>query len=83
MDEWKSLALCRGEDVRDFYSHEEEDRTPIPDRIRGLCESCPVNEACLEYAIKNENYGFWAGTTARERKNIRRERADLGGTDEN
>ena len=76
-----SLGLCRGEDTRDFYAHEEEERTPIPDRVRALCEACPVADQCLAYALEHENYGFWGGTTARERKSIRRSLADLGEED--
>lgn len=36
------------------------------------CQSCPIQEQCLSYALKyKENEGIWGGLTAGERKKIR------------
>ncbi len=37
-----------------------------------VCESCPVWEACLEYALRHApSHGVWAGYTARELSDLR------------
>ena len=33
-----------------------------------LCAICPILEACLTYAMRNEMYGIWGGTTPTERQ---------------
>ena len=38
------------------------------------CEACPVREECLEYALENNEYGIWGGTSRKERQRIRRQR---------
>lgn len=43
-----------------------------------ICDACPVREPCLEFALTDEaasRFGIWAGTSARDRRNIRRQRA--------
>ena len=41
-----------------------------------ICEGCPVQEPCLEYALQNgEKFGIWGGMSERERRRIRRQRA--------
>lgn len=34
---------------------------------REVCSGCPLVAICLEYAMANENDGFWGGTTPEER----------------
>jgi hypothetical protein len=36
-------------------------------QLRRICLTCPALEACREYAISHELYGFWGGMTAMER----------------
>lgn len=40
--------------------------------VAALCGSCPVRDACLEYALANNVVGVWAGTTTAERRDLRR-----------
>ena len=70
-DDWRNRASCRKTDKKHFYAHEEGDRLPIPEFVIALCLQCPVNQQCLDYALKYEGYGYWAGTTAKERREIR------------
>lgn len=42
--------------------------------LRGLCSGCPILGECAEHAIRHEEFGFWGGLTATERKDIRRRR---------
>jgi WhiB family redox-sensing transcriptional regulator len=41
--------------------------------IKPICDTCPVKEECLNHALKYEDYGYWAGTTAKGRQRIREE----------
>lgn len=36
------------------------------------CDGCPILQPCLKWALANERFGVWAGTTAEERAKIRR-----------
>jgi len=39
--------------------------------LRRVCLTCPEVQACREWAINNEEYGFWGGMTATERRSER------------
>ena len=39
--------------------------------LASVCEDCPFLSQCFSYAMHNEEYGFWAGTTAEQRGKIR------------
>ena len=42
---------------------------------RRICETCPVKEPCLEYAVSNRiEHGVWGGTSERGRRRIARAR---------
>lgn len=47
--------------------------TPI---LRRICADCPILNECAEHGIKHEEYGFWGGLTAKERKILRRKRGE-------
>lgn len=39
-----------------------------------ICQSCPVREQCLEYAVTtHQNHGIWGGMFERQRRKVRRE----------
>jgi len=40
-----------------------------------ICSKCPVFEDCLSHALKYEDYGYWAGTSPKDRQKMR---VDLG-----
>lgn len=64
---------CKDIDTDLFYS--ERNREPENlDLIRIMCKRCPEAKDCLEWAIHNERFGVWAGTTEHQRKLIRRQR---------
>jgi len=35
-----------------------------------ICKGCPVQQNCLAWAIDNETYGVWGGTTPEEREQM-------------
>lgn len=37
-------------------------------KAKQICETCPVKEPCLEYALVNESYGIWGGMSETERQ---------------
>jgi len=37
------------------------------------CASCPVKQECIDHALKYEEYGYWSGTTPKEREAMRKE----------
>lgn len=41
-------------------------------RSIAICEGCPVQAQCLKYAMDNNEYGVWGGTTERQRARIRK-----------
>lgn len=67
--EWMARTACRGEDPAPFFA----ERGTRADVARAICATCPVHAACLRYALDDPDLvGVWGGTTARERREIRR-----------
>lgn len=66
--QWSQDASCKG--ILNFDSPKSgKERT----KNRTICLECPVLDLCLEYALAyTDEEGFWAGTTATERKEMRR-----------
>lgn len=70
---WRAQAACRGLDTEIFYPIPEDEEAEMA--AKAICETCPVREACLEYALgSREREGVWGGTTERERRRIVRQR---------
>lgn len=46
------------------------------DRAKEICQTCPVQDECLQYALEHRiEHGVWGGTSARERRRMRAEAA--------
>ena len=65
---WRYDAACRGMDVNIFFSK------PVAKEAVDVCDICPVSEQCAEYAIVNENFGYFGGLSDKERYFIRKKR---------
>lgn len=70
----------------DFGGRTEESAAAV-EAAKAICRPCPVRRECREWALDNENWGVWGGTTAYERRKIRERWAEeaaqgqpLGGT---
>jgi WhiB family transcriptional regulator, redox-sensing transcriptional regulator len=74
--DWQHLALCAETDPDAFFP-EEGGSHKNPKKI---CQQCPVQLDCLEYAIRNnETHGVWGGLSPRERQRIRSQRLGIKG----
>ncbi|MFK0294740.1 WhiB family transcriptional regulator [Streptomyces sp. NPDC090442] len=62
-------ARCTHVDPEVFFPPLER----TSDRAKAACVPCPLIEACLDYALRNEvRHGVWGGLSARERKQLPR-----------
>ncbi len=69
-EQWQELALCAQTDPESFFP-EKGGSTREAKRI---CTGCEVRDACLEYALANdERFGIWGGLSERERRRLKRE----------
>ena len=72
--DWHSEALCREMDGDIFFP--ERGRSARDARI--VCARCDVKDQCLEERLAipahDDDGGIWAGTTARERRKLRKDR---------
>jgi WhiB family redox-sensing transcriptional regulator len=70
--DWQANARCHEVDPEIFFP----ERGGSSKAARSVCGQCKVREQCLEYALNNkEQFGIWGGTSERERRRLRRERA--------
>jgi WhiB family redox-sensing transcriptional regulator len=57
------------------YVERKDQKEEREQRAKAICATCPVREACLEFALTNrEHDGVWGGATERERRRIVRQR---------
>ena len=67
-----SAGSCRGLDPELFFP--ERGGNDTAQQALAVCHTCPCRDACLGWAIANEAYGIWGGTTESERQRIRKQR---------
>lgn len=67
--EFMTAGLCAQADPDAFHP---EQGAPVAPAV-AICQRCPVQAQCLEYALAHdERFGIWGGTTARQRQDLRR-----------
>ena len=65
---WKQYGACYDTDHNFF-----DLREPRKSETKRVCDSCNVQEECLEYAlVSNQEFGMWGGTTPDERIKLRK-----------
>lgn len=57
-----------------FFPHESLE-TREARKLAPICARCPLLEECLAFALENDEFGIWAGTSTATRKKMR---ANLG-----
>jgi WhiB family transcriptional regulator, redox-sensing transcriptional regulator len=68
---WRQSAACRGVDPEIFYPASDEEAAVA----KAVCASCPVRQACLEFALASrERDGVWGGATEKDRRRMLRQR---------
>lgn len=67
--DWRDLAVCTGQTPLFFARKAErpEARARREQKARRLCDGCPVQLQCRDYARQNHLYGFWGGESEEER----------------
>jgi WhiB family transcriptional regulator, redox-sensing transcriptional regulator len=69
---WQSRANCMGVDPDLFFP----ERGASTKEAKEVCKGCVVRDECLEFALANsEKFGIWGGMSERERRRVRRSRA--------
>lgn len=70
---WKLAGACRLLSTDMFFPASDTEAGPA----KSVCEGCPVEEPCLEYALATrEPEGVWGGCTFSERRAILRRRRE-------
>ncbi len=65
-------GACAGMSVGEFYP-EGRGTAPSP-AAADACARCRVGDICLEWALERGEWGYWAGTTERDRAALRKRR---------
>jgi WhiB family redox-sensing transcriptional regulator len=77
--EWQEDAACSAYDNLLFFGEEGEselEKQARESQAKKICQTCPVKEPCLEFAMEtNQKYGIWGGLTDKERASLKRRRA--------
>lgn len=60
---------CGGTDVDLFFREDVASQQ----KALAICAGCPLQKSCLSYALDNEEYGVWGGTTESQRAALRGE----------
>jgi WhiB family redox-sensing transcriptional regulator len=74
----EGVAACSEVDPEIFFPHEEE----LPSgkivavyryqkQATEICRQCPLMVKCLEYSLRNAEYGIWGGMTENQRRGLR------------
>lgn len=68
MSDYRHGAACRDLDPEIFFPVSEE--TGAAPAL-AVCATCPVREACLEWALERGEEGVWGGTVTEDRRRLR------------
>lgn len=71
---WHADAACREHPEIDWFPTRGAEAFRMLRAARQVCAGCLVRDECLDFALADPTIvGVWAGTTALERKKMRRE----------
>ncbi len=75
---WQDAGTCRRPDYPTWLFFPGRGDTETTRRAKDACARCPVIDACLDFALTTgQKHGIWGGTAERERRGLRRERAEV------
>ena len=70
---WSALAKCQEVDPDELFVQGAEQN-----RVKVICQACPVRTECLADALDNQvEFGVWGGMTERERRAILKRRPNV------
>ena len=72
--QWRKSASCRDTDPDLFFPVGTTGPALVQiDQAKKVCQDCPVQQECLEFALStNQDSGVWGGTSEEERRKLRR-----------
>jgi hypothetical protein len=65
-------AACSGTDTEFFFPQKEIFSREDMQIYERICGTCPILNACREWAIVHERYGVWGNTTPMQRHEMRK-----------
>jgi WhiB family redox-sensing transcriptional regulator len=79
LDSWQHKGACLGPQSAVFFPppqfERKVERLERERRAKMICQDCPVQASCLEYAIDiREPHGIWGGLNEGERRTLLEER---------
>lgn len=74
MPNFEGMHACKDADPNLFLEGTNHVLTPENKMAKAICASCVVKDACLAWALTTELDGILAGTTSRERKQLKAHR---------
>jgi len=89
LEDWEADALCGRPWVdRDVFFPAKGSSRWDSARAKMLCGLCPVRAECLDFALRHMTsvddvgyWGFWGGTSERERRDMLRARKRAAGAE--
>ncbi|MCI4043390.1 MULTISPECIES: WhiB family transcriptional regulator [unclassified Streptomyces] len=74
MENWRLHAACREEDPDLFFPIGSTGPAVVQEaEAKTVCRTCPVQAACLEWALENgQDSGIWGGLSENERRALKR-----------
>jgi WhiB family redox-sensing transcriptional regulator len=74
---WFEDAQCKGANTEDFFIEAGQQYSKS---VKEICTQCGVRGECLSFAVKYQVMGFWAGTTEKDRRQLKMaQRINRGG----
>jgi WhiB family redox-sensing transcriptional regulator len=71
--DWREHGACLSADPDLFFPISSRGvSTAQITQAKSICAACPVRESCLTFALDSQQHGIWGGSTADERKRMRR-----------
>src|SRR3954463_6384102 len=72
---WQEQGRCRTKAVEQFFADDLEldqrERREQTEAARQVCGTCPVQQQCLDHALRvPETFGIWGGTTPTQRAQL-------------
>jgi WhiB family redox-sensing transcriptional regulator len=71
---WRKDAACRDTNPELFFPVGTTGQALVQiEQAKQVCQQCPVQSACLDFALTtNQDSGVWGGTSEEERRKLRR-----------